>query len=189
MLNRFLYSLHMGWRYRQQLAMILRQTPPNQGCIDVQPTDWLNKAKVWVLDFDGVLAAHGELKAHAEVEIWLDQCVDCWGAEQIFILSNKPIPARLHYFEQRYPSIHFVINVAKKPYPDGLQTISRQTGLAISQLVLLDDRLLTGILAACIAGAQAIYISRAYTNKSKRPIKEAFFALLRYLERQFLAYF
>jgi len=187
MLKRIGYTLKMAWRYRQDLGTIARNK--SLATTQIQPQYLQQQAKVLVLDFDGVLAAHGAIAALPTVEKWLDQCVQHWGIEQIFILSNKPMPSRIAYFAKRYPKLRFITGVAKKPYPDGLRFICERYGFQAKELVLLDDRLLTGMLASCIAGTQAIYIYPAYRDFKAHPIKEGFFAGLRLSERQFLRWF
>jgi predicted HAD superfamily phosphohydrolase YqeG len=76
--------------------------------------------------------------------------------------------------------------VKKKPYPDGLQKIMALTGQPANALMLVDDRLLTGGLAASIANVPVTYITRPYVSLSKRPVKEFFFMILRFLERNMI---
>ncbi len=187
MLQRIIYTLKQTISYRRQLGQIARQ---QAGIITTQIAgEMLQNYQALILDFDGVLAAHGEIQARADVEMWLDKCFESLGDKPIFILSNKPMPKRIAYFKKRFPSIQFVTGVAKKPYPDGLKHIAKQQGFKPKELVLVDDRLLTGVLASCIAGTEVIYISPAYSNFKKHPLQESFFASLRLLERQILRWF
>lgn len=48
---------------------------------------------------------------------------------------------------------------------------------------MVDDRLLTGCLAALNAGAQPWYIRSPYTALKLNPLAELFFMLLRFSER------
>jgi len=51
---------------------------------------------------------------------------------------------------------------------------------------MVDDRLLTGCLAALVAGARPCYIRRPYISFSHRPLAELFFWMLRRAERCFV---
>lgn len=139
--------------------------------------------QVLVLDFDGVLASHGELEPCEETIHWLKTFSKKWSPSNIVILSNKPLLERAEFFEAHFPEIEFILNAEPKPYPHGLELIAKKKEVSISQVALVDDRWLTGMLAAAIAGAQGIYIKRPYQNYQKRPFKELFFSVLRSLER------
>lgn len=179
-LRRTFYSLRMLLRHRRQLLALRRQ--PARHVLDFPGAEW--KAcgvLVLALDFDGVLASHGELLPTPEAEAWLRHRIAEFGAENIFILSNKPLPERLAYFAQA--GVRCISGVRKKPYPDGLLEICRVSGVPAQAVLMVDDRLLTGGLAACIVGAQGAYVRRPYVNLRKRPGVELFFMSLRGLER------
>ena len=139
-----------------------------------------------VLDFDGVLNSHGEINLKPEVEIWLNKTLFKIKNLKVFILSNKPMNARKKYFFKNYPSIKFIHGKRKKPYTDGLEEIHKTSKIAKEKMILVDDRLGTGILAAEIFGCKGLYISKPYTNFIKRPIAESFFWVLRFLEKFYL---
>ncbi len=188
--QRIIFSLHKWHQYRHALAKIYASRLRNCQLHQIPPDKLKHKNTViLVLDFDGVLAAHGELYPTKELHDWLHKCIDVFGSSKIFILSNKPLPARIAYFNQYYPGIRYIANVRKKPYPDGLQEIMAVTGQPAEALMLVDDRLLTGGLAACIANVQVTYISRPYVHLSKRPIQELFFMTLRSLERRLVPFY
>ena len=138
------------------------------------------------LDFDGVMAPHGDAEPLPEVVAWLQQQAAQFNGH-IYILSNKPLPIRIEYFRQHFPRVSFVMAKRKKPYPDGLVQILNTTGAKPEQVCLVDDRLLTGVLATQIAGAKAIYITKPYACFRRRFIQECFFAMLRNIERFLLA--
>ncbi|MCK5521674.1 MAG: HAD family hydrolase [Thiomargarita sp.] len=178
--KRILFTLRMLHRYRHALAKIDSTTP--RQTYQISPTNLKhNGIKVLVLDFDGVLAAHGEALPNQELQPWLHDCVNTYGSTQVFVLSNKPLQSRINYFNQL--KIRCIAGVKKKPYPDGLQKIIALTGQSPETVMLVDDRLLTGCLAACIAGNSVTLITRPYVSLSKRPIQELFFMTLRFLER------
>ena len=71
----------------------------------------------------------------------------------------------------------------KKPYPDGLLKIAELSKAKPSKMLLIDDRLLTGVLATFIANTQAIWIKKPYVNLKKHWGSELLFVALRKLER------
>lgn len=175
---RFFYSLYHAMRCRGCLAAVFRMPTIN----DINLKTLKNqRVKIIALDFDGVLAAHGETFPHAQAEQWLMQSIEMFGKENIFILSNNPFKERQRYFEKL--GVRFITSVKKKPYPDGLYEIARIAQVNLKEIVLVDDRLLTGILATCLAQTQGILITQPYQNLSKCPIKERFFGILRWLEQ------
>lgn len=187
LLKRIHFSLRMLHRYRHALADIYHTSPRHQKLHQITPAAFkLKGVAVLVLDFDGVLAAHGELYPAEELHHWLHECVNIFGANQVFVLSNKPLPSRIVYFNRHYPGVRCITDVKKKPYPDGLQKIIALSGQPSEAVMLVDDRLLTGGLAACIAKVPVTYITRPYVLLSKRPIKEFFFMSLRFLERRLI---
>jgi predicted HAD superfamily phosphohydrolase YqeG len=186
LLKRIFYSLHMGYAHRNALAKLYLRTPPQQSTLDIVPQDLLKQGvKILVLDFDGVLASHGELLPAPEIAHWLQSCLQVFPAAQIFLLSNKPLPARVAYFENY--GIRCIAGVQKKPYPEGLLKIQQVAQCEASEILLVDDRLLTGGLAACIAQTQIYYVTRPLIALSKRPVAESFFMLVRWVERRIIA--
>lgn len=183
--KRSIYTLAMWYQHRQAVAHRYQaaNSPLQTINLDLLALKQDLGVKILVLDFDGVLAAHGDIAPLPELQPWLEQCVAIFGNKGVFILSNKPLPQRLAYFQQYHPEIEFIRARRKKPYPDGLQQIIELTATEAHKLILVDDRLLTGILAACITGVQSIYISKPYTNLKQRPLAELFFMLLRGAER------
>lgn len=185
-LKRIIYSLKMGYLHRNALAQLYLRTPSQQSTLDLVPQDLIKQGvKILVLDFDGVLASHGELLPAPEIAHWLQNCLQAFPAEQIFLLSNKPLPARVAYFE-RY-GIRCIAGVQKKPYPEGLLKIQQLAQCQASEILLVDDRLLTGGLAACIAQTQIYYVTRPLIAWGKRPFAESFFMLMRWAERRIIA--
>jgi len=183
-LNRITYTSQMLRRYHTELTTIYSQRIHNLRISQLSPSTLKQQGvKILVLDFDGVLAAHGETKPAGDLHDWLQQCINTFGATQIFVLSNKPLASRIHYFQDHYAGIRYIAGIRKKPYPDGLQKIITLTNQPAKALMLVDDRLLTGILAACIMKVPAIYITKPYVNFLKRPVQELFFTSLRILER------
>jgi predicted HAD superfamily phosphohydrolase YqeG len=141
---------------------------------------------VLVLDFDGVLAPHGYDKPLPEVAPWLKECAVAPCLKRIYIMSNKPTPQRERYFAEHHPKFRFVKGVRKKPYPDGLLNIIAAEAVTPRQVLLVDDRLLTGILATILAGTRCILVTRPYVDYACKSFSEAGFVLIRTLERAFI---
>jgi uncharacterized protein len=139
------------------------------------------------LDFDGVLAPHAADQPVPEVMDWLRRAVTVFGAERIYILSNRPYGPRVDWFAAHFPGIGFVSGVRKKPYPDGLIKTGELASVPLSSILMVDDRLLTGCLSALLAGARPCYIRNPFRSLQFHPCKELFFMLLRWAERCFVA--
>lgn len=185
MLKRSSYTLAKMRQYKPQLREIVYssiwQAPR---VIDIDPAKLKsNGIKVLALDFDGVLSPHGDPEPLPEVKQWLDHCADVFGAGNMYILSNKPLLIREEFFRQHYPGLHWVSGVRKKPYPDGMLRIIEQAQVKPEEIALVDDRLLTGILATLIAKTRCVYISRAYRRFSGNFVRESFFSMLRAVEK------
>lgn len=182
MIKRVCYALRMSWLYRSALGNYVNnkklQTPR---LLALDPKQ-LKAEGIAVLgiDFDGVLASHGEESLAPEVGEWLKDALGVFGKTSIFILTNKPTETRLTLFQQF--GIDCIQGVRKKPYPDGIIQILERTQMPAQSVLLLDDRLLTGILAAELAGIKARWVTEPYINLKKRPFSELFFMGLRKLE-------
>jgi len=138
-----------------------------------------------VLDFDGVLNSHGENYVHSELCPWLINCIKLF---KVYILSNKPTAERQEYFARTFPQINFITSAKKKPYIDGILQISKLSGSIGQHIMIVDDRLLTGVLAGCLANIKVCFIQAPLVNFNKRPIKELFFLFLRFIERIYLGF-
>ena len=182
---RMRYAISQAWQQRRALRALARK--PQCHCQQVTQitAEQLVQAQVTglVLDFDGVLAPHGDLAPLPQVVDWLEKLTESFPPDQIFILSNKPMLQRRTWFTTHFPQIHFVSGVRKKPYPDGLQSVVKKSGIPVENLVLVDDRLLTGMLATILAKSQGIWVTRAYCRLSIKNPKELFFFMLRSMEK------
>ncbi len=169
--------------------MIYRQAVPNKRSIDIAPKTLIaSDITVLALDFDGVLSPHGYDRPLPEVEDWIKKCIQQFGAEKIFVISNKPSKVRIDYFQQHFPGTRFIVGVRKKPYPDGLKKVCKISGVPPKQIALFDDRLFTGALAGCLAGVHVIYITKPYISLSYHPVRETYFMFLRWFERMIVGY-
>lgn len=174
----------LGWHYRHELARLLNGTEPNSAITRLPPESLKRQGvEALALDFDGVLAPHGFAAPLPEAMQWLTECVATFGQKNICILSNKPTGERRRWFSQHFPDITFISGVRKKPFPDGLKKTGELTGVPLSSILMVDDRLLTGCLAAINAGAIPCYIRAPYISFLHRPFAEIFFYSIRTLER------
>jgi len=182
-----LAGFSLGFHHRRDLRDVLNSTSPNTGILELDPKTLLMSGIVALaLDFDGVLAHHGAPAPLPEAIEWMKRCEVVFGGDRIFILSNKPTEGRRQWFANHFPSLRFISGVRKKPFPDGLNKTGALAGVPLSQILMIDDRLLTGCLAALAAGARPCYIRRPYVSFSHRPLAELFFMLLRQAERCFV---
>jgi uncharacterized protein len=177
----------IGFRHRMKLSELLSATPANNTIHSLNPTELKRSGiRALALDFDGVLSPHGFQHPLPESVKWLRDCVACFGEDNIFILSNKPTPERAEWFRSSFSRMRFISGVRKKPYPEGLQMIGALASVPLHSILMVDDRLLTGCLAAINAGARPCYISNPYISFSHRPFSEIFFMLLRLTDRCFI---
>ena len=177
----------LGFHHRRALCHLLADTLLSTGILSLDPESLLAAGiSVLALDFDGVLAGHGAPVPLPEATVWLKRCEAHFGGGQIFILSNKPTEGRRQWFAEHFPTMRFISGVRKKPYPDGLLKTAELAGVPASSILMVDDRLLTGCLAALVAGARPCYIRHPYATFNFRPFAELFFWSLRVGERVFV---
>jgi predicted HAD superfamily phosphohydrolase YqeG len=185
--SHILAGFSLGIRHRRRLRRILDEAPAGTCILTLDPAVLKSSGVVALaLDFDGVLAHHGAPVPLPEAVEWIKRCEAVFGGERIFILSNKPTEGRKAWFSDHFPSLRFISGVRKKPFPDGLHKTGALAGVPLSQILMVDDRLLTGCLAALVAGARPCYIRQPYVSFSHRPQAELFFMLLRRAERCFV---
>lgn len=183
-----LKGFSIGFRNRHELGRILSTTPNNSSILTIDPaTLKADKVKVLALDFDGVLSPHGFAAPVPQAQEWLARCATIFGEDKLFILSNKPTQARKEWFDRHFPGIRFISGVKKKPFPDGLNKIGELARVPLASILMVDDRLLTGCLAALVAGASPCYIRKPFISFSHNIFAEVFFMLLRTAERRFVA--
>lgn len=178
-----LYGFTGAFCKRLELAAIIRNTKPGTTIFSLD----LQKLKAegvgaLALDFDGVLAHHGANQPDPKAIEWLFEAARVFGQNNLFILSNKPTEQRKEWFGKHFPHIRFVSGVAKKPFPDGLLKIAQMAQLNRSAIMMIDDRLLTGCLAAINAQCRPCWINKPACSYLHRPLSELFFAMLRKLE-------
>ncbi len=184
-MKKMLYALVMAWKYRKNLADYrCLSALQKREVITLNPFSLKQEGvKLMILDFDGVLAAFGETIISPPIENWVIRCRDIFGFGNIFILTNRPTQERQQYLSERLPGVEFFWASRKKPYPDGILSIMHLKAVAPAEVLVIDDRLLTGILAAVLANVRGCYITEPLVSFRKRPIRELFFVLLRTIER------
>lgn len=189
MILRTIYTIKQSWHFKTQLKRYIHDPTLQLKSVRDISTEYLAAKNVHalVLDYDGVLAAHGEPTPRPENLAWLQAFSQTYAPHKIYILSNKPNADRIEYFQQHLPNITFVKAERKKPYPDGMLQIVKMSGLPAIQIMIVDDRLCTGILAALIAGTQGCWITVPYINLQGRFFAELGFIILRWLERIIIA--
>jgi predicted HAD superfamily phosphohydrolase YqeG len=182
-----LAGFSLGFHHRRELRLLRDSTPLNRSILTLDPESLrLSGVLALALDFDGVLAGHGFPAPLPETVDWMKRCEALFGGDKMFILSNKPTDGRRQWFAEQFPAMRFISGVRKKPYPDGLIKTGELAGVPLSSILMVDDRLLTGCLAALVAGARPCYIRRPYVAFSHRPVAELVFWLLRTGERLFV---
>jgi HAD superfamily phosphatase (TIGR01668 family) len=177
----------LGFRHRRNLLQVLDSAASVASILELAPERLVSSGVMaLVLDFDGVLASHGAAFPLPEAIDWMQRCQVVFGGDRIFILSNKPTDERCCWFAENFPALRFIAGVRKKPYPDGLDKAAHLAGVAPASILMVDDRLLTGCLAALNAGARPCYICHPFVSYRHRPLAELFFQLLRGAERVFI---
>jgi predicted HAD superfamily phosphohydrolase YqeG len=180
MLHTLFYTLSAAWTYRDALRTAARTQQSLLGEIPFQQLKQQGVTTI-VFDFDGVLASHKKQMPEDAGIACLNLAREHF--DRLYILSNKPTPARQAYFKRYYPDITFITAVRKKPYPDGLLAIAKQENTALSTVCLVDDRLLTGVLASLVAGTRIVYITDPLIDREYRPFHEWVFQCIRKTER------
>lgn len=186
MIDRFFYALKMGWFHRNKLKQYSRDPRLQiETVLQLDPSQLKSEGiEALAIDFDGVLSVYGEDCPSPHISTWLNSCLAIFGREKVFILSNNPTKLRQKCCNDL--GITLIRNVKKKPFPEGLLKIIKETQVKPASLLLIDDRLLTGILAAEIVGISAKWVTKPYIGLTQRPLPELLFILLRRLERWWL---
>lgn len=207
---RMLFTFFYFYKHRQSLkkCLIYHKVNSAVNSKDVLPMEFnvdqvtllelnslkFNKIKILILDYDGVLSSYGESQPLPEVINWLERAILIFGPRKIFILSNNPSLIRKEFSDKYFnEKIIFVIS-QPKPYTDGIEYIKKYLLLEFgeapinSEILLVDDRLATGILAAKIADIASCLILKPYINIKKKFIVEIVFIMFRKFERLILCH-
>lgn len=180
-IERIIFTCQKAWKHRQALKAI-------PDVKDILSIDWpalhASGIRVVVLDFDGVLAPDNHMSINGAVSAVLKTAKDIFGSP-VFILSNNPTKERQAFFARHFPEFVFIM-AKKKPYPDGLLGIISREQCNAAEVILIDDRLLTGGLAATLAETKCLLIKNPYRQLRGNACRELAFMLLRAIERLLL---
>lgn len=180
MIERLIFSIKEAIKHKKDLKAL----PYAKNIISI---DWQklyeSGIRVVVLDFDGVLAADKQEQLHPGVDVILNTILRIFG-DHVYIFSNQPTLQRKEYFAKYFPRIQFLI-AKKKPYPDGLNEVVRLEKVCSEEVILIDDRVLTGGLATVLANVKCVLIEKPYVSFSKNRVREWIFISLRAIERMF----
>ena len=159
-LKRMLFAINSAKKNKDNIRKILKSPKFHANNITkIKPKSLQQQGnKVLVLDFDGVLAAHGQNTLNPETIKWLEQALTIF-PNTTYLLSNNPKAKRFEWLQNKFPQIHLISGIKKKPYPDGLEAIIKDAQVKPGQVILVDDRLLTGVLASINAHTNIIYIT------------------------------
>lgn len=189
-MNRWWFAVVEGFKHRARLKAFIKNDAlqiHQLTEITAQRLDDANIA-ILVLDFDGVLSGYNAPVPEPAATAWLKALSQSIGEQRIALLTNKPKPQRLRYFAEHFPLIHVVRVERKKPFPDGLKEIIAYKNVPPHRVLLLDDRLLTGMLATCLAHCQGWYFYPPCRRFWRAPFGESFFSFLRTFERLLLCF-
>lgn len=137
-----------------------------------------------VLDFDGVLGGVRAPYATPDLCLWLKERLQ--DGLNIAIHSNNPESVgkeRRERFLHQFPEILWMPTHPKKPSPSTLQYLQARWKCQPHEIAMVDDRLLTGGLAAFRAGVCFIFVAEAVADYSLAPVLETGFAALRLWEK------
>jgi len=146
-----------------------------------------NGLKYLILDFDGVLAEHNGIKLNKQIKVWVKQSINLLGKNRIFILSNNKSKhqERSAYYKKNYPDIIFVDNLYSKPYPYDVYKIFKKYKIKNEEyknILLIDDRLFTGILLSMIIGIKSMYLKKPIINWKYNFLRESYIFFIRKIE-------
>ena len=178
MIERVFFALKEANKYKKKLQAL--PSEKNITTINWQSL-YQSGIRTVVLDFDGVLAADKQKKLYAGVDVVLATIQAIFG-DHVYIFSNQPTPQRQAYFAEHFPRIQFLV-AKQKPYPDGLLSVITREQVKPEEVLLVDDRVLTGGLAATLAGIKCILIEKPYICFWDNMIRETVFMSLRAIER------
>jgi HAD superfamily phosphatase (TIGR01668 family) len=177
-----LFVLRAVWRVRAAMRLYLHPDKQCRDVLDLEPRQlYAAGVRVLVLDFDGVLAPHNATTVTAEVTGWLERCVACFGRERVLILSNNPLPARITLFTSPLLPIFWQTRYYK-PFPYSLRAIVSRTRCRKQQVLVIDDRLTSGVLAASLLGIPALWLACPRVAWRRYALAEIGFWCVRKLE-------
>ncbi|KAI3658161.1 hypothetical protein MP638_000844, partial [Amoeboaphelidium occidentale] len=151
---------------RVQLFMPQRTAPTING-IDFSSLKSLG-IKVILFDKDNCITAPHRPNVHATVLDQWNRCIDIFGRENIYIVSNSagskddPSSTDAEAFEQLH-NVHVLRHGGKKPFGgDDVMRMLRlkKPELQPSQVCMVGDRLMTDVLFGNLNGMSTIWLTR-----------------------------
>lgn len=189
MLKRIFYTFNVAIRYRHELKNAIINDcidSLNSLELDIFLKNSTFNTYILAIDYDGVLSSHGKVEICKKSEQWLKDAINFPSIKNIYIYSNKPNMTRINYFKENFKEIKFLSNMKKKPYIDGISKIINEELVSPKAIIVIDDRLLTGILAAITAGTNFKYVKKPIRDFKNSFCKEIFFCTLRFLEKKII---
>ena len=143
---------------------------------------WLQEQgiKGIVFDYDGVLVAHDRITISNEIH---DQVIKLYRhGYHLAVLSNNSKAKRTTYWLERHPYAPWLRPHYKKPSPEGLEIFMQNFNLKPQEVLMIDDRLWTGGLAAYRAGTKFAWLRPALRHEDDFSVKDSWFDFVRWLE-------
>lgn len=140
--------------------------------------------KALVIDFDGVLGGARSEHCAEQYRDWLIARLK--EGLHLAVHSNNPESVgqdRRQRFLHDFPDILWMPTHPRKPSPSTLQYLKQRWQLDGQQIAMIDDRMLTGGLAAHRASVRFIWVRDAIADYGLAPMLEMGFAGLRLWER------
>ena len=163
----------------------LKQSKGIHKLMDLIPEDF--KEQGWkgvVLDFDGVLASFNKQKPDLDIIKWVHQLSEQGIFVAIHSNNNRILEEkRQSWLRRNYPDILWMSSRPYKPNPSTLIHLKQRWKLEGSEIVMIDDRLLTGGKAAYRAGCSFLYIADPLVDRAFEPFAELWLGAVRWIER------
>ena len=183
--NTFFFTIIRAFKHRFELYSFIKNTNLQINNVYQINLKTLKEKgiKYLILDFDGVLSYHNATKPDKKVQLWLKRAILELGKKKIYILSNNRNKNRLLYFQKNFSDICFIKNKFSKPHPYDIRIILKRDNIKnLKSVLLIDDRLLTGILLSIILKIPSKFVIKPFVNVKKNTIKEIYMILLRYAD-------
>ena len=183
-LEKIVFAISESNDHRADLKKVLKdKTLSIQTLSDLDPKILYEQGiRVVVFDFDGVLTPHGDLVIEAKDLLKLQAFCEVFTQPNILIWSNNPVPARMRFLQEHFPGVSWLDGV-DKPNPESLQRLIHAKGCDPKVVLMIDDRLLTGILAGILAGTQVRLVKKPKIRLKGNLSAELGFIILRAIER------
>lgn len=137
-----------------------------------------------VVDFDGVLGGARSPHAAPIYIAWLQQRLQ--EGIKVAIHSNNPEQVgkeRRERFLHDLAGVLWMPTYPKKPSPSTLDYLKNRWRLRSQEIAMIDDRMLTGGLAAFRSNVSFFFVKEPVTDYQLAPVLETGFAALRLWER------